>query len=46
MAWLDLRGAGLSAIERLSIEELLLRHDPLERCWGIIGIHDALLFTK
>jgi len=40
MAWLDLRGAGLSAIERLSIEELLLRHDPLERCWGIIGIHE------
>ena len=40
MAWLDLRGAGLSAIERLSIEELILRHDPLERCWGIIGIHE------
>jgi len=40
MAWLDLRGTGLSAIERLSIEELILRHDPLERCWGIIGIHE------
>ena len=40
MSWLDLRGTGLSALERLSIEELLLRHDPLERCWGIIGIHE------
>ena len=27
-------------MERLSIEELLLRHDPLNRCWGIIGIHE------
>lgn len=22
------------------MEELLLRHDPLERCWGIIGVHE------
>jgi len=40
MAWLDLRGAGLSAVERLALEELLLRHDPLERCWAIIGVHE------
>ena len=37
MTWLDLRGLGLSALERLSLEELLLRHDPLNRCWGIVG---------
>lgn len=42
MAWLDLRGLGLSALERLSIEELLLRHDPLDRCWGIIGCHEPV----
>ncbi|KAL7483585.1 hypothetical protein ACHAW6_009224 [Cyclotella cf. meneghiniana] len=42
MAWLDLRGLGLSALERLSIEELLLRHDPLNRCWGIIGCHEPV----
>ncbi|KAL7456241.1 hypothetical protein ACHAWC_007756 [Mediolabrus comicus] len=40
LSWLDLRGAGLSAAERLAIEELLLRHDPLERCWGIVGLHE------
>ena len=40
MAWLDLRGTGLSVAERLAIEELLLRHDPLERCWGIVGLHE------
>lgn len=40
VSWLDLRGAGLSAVERLAIEELLLRHDPLERCWAIIGVHE------
>ncbi|KAL3805624.1 hypothetical protein HJC23_005868 [Cyclotella cryptica] len=42
MAWLDLRGLGLSALERLSIEELLLRHDPLNRCWGIVGCHEPV----
>lgn len=40
LSWLDLRGTGLSAAERLAIEELLLRHDPLGRCWGIIGLHE------
>lgn len=40
LSWLDLRGTGLSAAERLAIEELLLRHDPLERCWGIVGLHE------
>lgn len=40
LSWLDLRGTGLSAAERLAIEELLLRHDPLGRCWGIIGMHE------
>lgn len=41
MAWLDLRGTGLSALERLVIDELLLRHDPVvDRCWGIVGAHE------
>lgn len=40
VSWLDLRGTGLSAIERLAIEELLLRHDPRQRCWAIIGVHE------
>ena len=40
LSWLDLRGTGLSAAERLAIEELLLRHDPLGRCWGIVGMHE------
>ena len=40
LSWLDLRGAGLSAVERLAIEELLLRHDPLKRCWAIVGVHE------
>ena len=40
LAWLDLRGLGLSALERLSLEELLLRHDPSNRCWGIVGCHE------
>jgi len=40
VSWLDLRGTGLSAIERLAIEELLLRHDPWLRCWAIIGVHE------
>lgn len=42
MSWLDLRGLGLSVLERLSIEELLLRHDPLNRCWGIVGCHEPV----
>jgi lipoate-protein ligase A len=41
MAWLDLRGTFLSALERLVIDELLLRHDPItDRCWGIVGVHE------
>ena len=40
ISWLDLRGSGLSAIERLAIEEMLLRHDPLSRCWAIVGVHE------
>lgn len=42
LTWLDLRGLGLSALERLCIEELLLRHDPLNRCWGIVGCHEPV----
>jgi len=40
VSWLNLQGCGLSAIERLCLEEALLRHDPLERSWGIVGTHD------
>jgi len=40
LSWLDLRGTGLSAIERLCLEEVLLRHDPQERCWAIVGTHE------
>jgi len=40
VSWLDLQGSGLSAVERLCLEEALLRHDPLERSWGIVGTHD------
>jgi len=40
--WLDLQGSGLSAIERLCLEEALLRHDPLNRCWAIVGTHHPL----
>jgi lipoate-protein ligase A len=37
--WLDLRASGLSMMERLSLEEALLRHDP-ERSWILVGTHD------
>ena len=40
LSWLDLRGSYLSALERLCLEEALLRHDPQERCWAIVGIHE------
>jgi len=40
VSWLNLQGCGLSAIERLCLEEALLRHDPLERSWGIVGTHN------
>ena len=36
--WLDLRASGLSILERLSLEEALLRHD--QRNWAIVGCHD------
>eukprot|EP00934_Nitzschia_sp_Nitz4_P003619 Nitzschia sp. Nitz4//scaffold249_size28687//19131//20114//NITZ4_008118-RA/size28687-processed-gene-0.38-mRNA-1//-1//CDS//3329544020//3609//frame0 len=38
--WLDLRGSGLSMLERLSLEEALLRHD--DRTWAIVGTHDPI----
>lgn len=38
--FLDLKNSGLSAIERLCLEEALLRHDPFHRNWAIVGIHD------
>ena len=37
--WLDLRGSGLCMIERLSLEEALLRHTTHN--WIIIGTHDV-----
>jgi lipoate-protein ligase A len=36
--WLDLRGAGLSMLERLCLEECLLHHD--DRHWIIAGTHE------
>jgi lipoate-protein ligase A len=38
--WLDLRGLGISAIERLCLEEFLLRHD--DRSWAVVGTHEPL----
>jgi lipoate-protein ligase A len=38
--WLDLRGHGISALERLLLEEFLLRHDS--RSWAIVGTHEPL----
>jgi len=46
MAWLDLTGSGLSAMERLVVEEALLRHDPRQRSWGIVGNHDPTHHTR
>lgn len=40
LSWLDLRGSYLSALERLCLEEALLRHDPQERSWAIVGMHE------
>lgn len=40
MHWLDLSRSGLSILERLMLEEALLRHDPLHRQWIIVGVHD------
>lgn len=39
--WLNLQECGLSIVERLCLEEALLRHDPLKRCWAIVGTHCA-----
>ena len=38
LCWLDLRGSGLSMLERLSLEEALLRHD--DRNWALVGTHE------
>mmetsp|Transcript_25867 Transcript_25867/g.43997 ORF Transcript_25867/g.43997 Transcript_25867/m.43997 type:complete len:330 (-) Transcript_25867:870-1859(-) len=38
---LDLRGSGLSAVERLCLEESLLRHDS--RNWAVIGTHEPVV---
>ena len=40
ISFLDLRRSGISILDRLVLEEALLRHDPLQRCWAIVGIHD------
>lgn len=40
VSYLDLQNSGLSAIERLCLEEALLRHDPLNRSWAIVGTHE------
>lgn len=40
--WLDLRGSGLSVLERLCLEEALLRHDPHNRSWAVVGNHNPL----
>ena len=42
---LDLHNSGLSAVERLCLEEALLRHDPLERSWVIVGMHEPTHHT-
>lgn len=43
LSWLDLRGSRLSVIERLCLEEALLRHDKQNRSWAIMGSHDPLV---
>ena len=40
--WLDLRGLGISILERLVLEEFLLRHDDHGRSWAIMGTHEPL----
>jgi len=44
--WLDLQGSGLSVIERLCLEEALLRHDHLKRSIAIVGTHDPIYQTR
>lgn len=41
VCWLDLRGSGLSVLERLLLEECILQHDPADRHWLICGSHEA-----
>ena len=41
LCWLDLRGAGLSVLERLLLEECLLQTDT-DRSWLIAGYHDPV----
>lgn len=33
-------------MERLVLEEALLRHDPMQRSWGIVGNHDPTHHTR
>ena len=42
ISFLNLVDSGLSLIERLALEEALLRHDKLHRNWAIIGTHDPI----
>jgi len=46
ISYLDLRGSGLSILERLVLEEAILRHDPQKRCWAIVGTHDPTYNTR
>jgi lipoate-protein ligase A len=41
VCYLDLRGSGLSILERLVIEECILKHDTYQRNWIICGTHTA-----
>ena len=41
VCYLDLRGFGISILERLVIEECILKHDPERRHWIICGTHTA-----
>ena len=41
VCYLDLRGLGLSILERLVMEECILKHDPERRHWIICGTHTA-----
>lgn len=45
ISFLNLCGSGLSLLERLSLEEALLRHDSLQRSWAIVGYHDPIRGT-
>jgi lipoate-protein ligase A len=41
VCYLDLRGFGISILERLVMEECILKHDPEQRHWIICGTHTA-----